>query len=239
MAHRQNVQATSASYRSFRAIAPHSRRKTARAAPGTAVTPRTLHAAGDGAEGVREARGEGGSSNAALLIAQYVSIITLFGAITYGVVRLTGKRKAVAKRAFYRTDTCKVIQPICKAPVHVSGGSHGAWLTNEDCAAVSIRRKNTTALFRISRDNRFRCRPRTDTQTQPAARPPNLRSSGQGEVIVDTDKDTSVVQDGATPGGFPLASESAVVDGTFYFNDDVPITKIDIIQGIWEKMFPQ
>ena len=52
----------------------------------------------DGAEGVREARGEGGSSNAALLIAQYVSIITLFGAITYGVVRLTGKRKAVAKK---------------------------------------------------------------------------------------------------------------------------------------------
>lgn len=46
-------------------------------------------------------------------------------------------------------------------------------------------------------------------------------TGGQGEVIVDTDKDTLVVQDGATAGGFPLASESAVVDGTFYFNDDV------------------
>lgn len=46
-------------------------------------------------------------------------------------------------------------------------------------------------------------------------------TGAQGEVIVDTDKDTLVVQDGATAGGFPLASESAVVDGTFYFNDDV------------------
>ncbi len=46
-------------------------------------------------------------------------------------------------------------------------------------------------------------------------------TGAQGEVIVDTDKDTLVVQDGATPGGFPLASESAVVDGTFYYNDDV------------------
>lgn len=46
-------------------------------------------------------------------------------------------------------------------------------------------------------------------------------TGAQGEVIVDTDKDTLVVQDGATPGGFPLAPESAVVDGTFYFNDDV------------------
>lgn len=46
-------------------------------------------------------------------------------------------------------------------------------------------------------------------------------TGAQGEVIVDTDKDTLVVQDGVTAGGFPLASESAVVDGTFYFNDDV------------------
>lgn len=46
-------------------------------------------------------------------------------------------------------------------------------------------------------------------------------TGAQGEVIVDTDKDILVVQDGATAGGFPLASESAVVDGTFYFNDDV------------------
>ena len=47
-------------------------------------------------------------------------------------------------------------------------------------------------------------------------------TGAQGEIVVDTDKDTIVVQDGATPGGFPLASESVVVDGTFYFNDDVP-----------------
>lgn len=46
-------------------------------------------------------------------------------------------------------------------------------------------------------------------------------TGAQGEIIVDTDKDTIVVQDGATPGGFPLASESAVANGTFYFNDDV------------------
>ena len=47
----------------------------------------------DGTQGAREGHGEGGSGNAALLIAQYVSIITLFGAMTYGVIKLTGKRK--------------------------------------------------------------------------------------------------------------------------------------------------
>jgi len=51
-------------------------------------------------------------------------------------------------------------------------------------------------------------------------------TGAQGEIVVDTDKDTIVVQDGATPGGFPLASESAVVDGTFYFNDDVSVGSI-------------
>ncbi|MEA4939494.1 MAG: DUF4405 domain-containing protein [Christensenella sp.] len=40
-----------------------------------------------------ERGGEGGSSSAAALIAQYVSIITLFGAVTYGVLRLTGRRR--------------------------------------------------------------------------------------------------------------------------------------------------
>jgi len=50
----------------------------------------------------------------------------------------------------------------------------------------------------------------------------NLVFTGaQGEIIVDTDKDTIVVHDGLTPGGFPLANEASVVDGTFYFNDDV------------------
>ncbi len=46
-----------------------------------------------GGDGLRDGRGEGGSTNAALLIAQYVSIITLFAAATYGIVKLTGKRK--------------------------------------------------------------------------------------------------------------------------------------------------
>ncbi len=36
---------------------------------------------------------EGGSSSAAVLIAQYVSIVTLFGAVTYGILRLTGRRR--------------------------------------------------------------------------------------------------------------------------------------------------
>ena len=40
-----------------------------------------------------ERHGESGSTNAALLIAQYVSIITLFGAATYGILRLAGRRK--------------------------------------------------------------------------------------------------------------------------------------------------
>jgi len=47
----------------------------------------------DGAEGVREGGGEGSASSAALQIAQYVSMITLFGAATHGVIKLAGKRK--------------------------------------------------------------------------------------------------------------------------------------------------
>ena len=46
-----------------------------------------------GGEGIGGGRGESGSTSAALLIAQYASIITLFGAMTYGVVKLAGKRK--------------------------------------------------------------------------------------------------------------------------------------------------
>ncbi len=45
-------------------------------------------------------------------------------------------------------------------------------------------------------------------------------TGAQGELIIDTDKDTIVVQDGVTAGGFPLATETALVDGTFYFNDN-------------------
>ena len=51
-----------------------------------------------GESGNRDFRGgerhaEGSSTNAALLIAQYVGIIALFGAATYGVQRLIGRRK--------------------------------------------------------------------------------------------------------------------------------------------------
>ncbi|MEA5049600.1 MAG: DUF4405 domain-containing protein [Eubacteriales bacterium] len=44
-----------------------------------------------GNEGSGE-RGKGDSTNAALLIAQYASIMALFGASTYGIVRLTGRK---------------------------------------------------------------------------------------------------------------------------------------------------
>lgn len=50
----------------------------------------------DGAEGAREGGSEGSAASAALLIAQYVSIIALFGAATYGIVRLVGKKKKSA-----------------------------------------------------------------------------------------------------------------------------------------------
>lgn len=51
-----------------------------------------------GAAGRGEGHDEGGGSgNAAMLIAQYVSIIALFGAATYGILKLTGKRKPIKK----------------------------------------------------------------------------------------------------------------------------------------------
>jgi hypothetical protein len=50
-------------------------------------------ASGKGGYGGGESHAEGGSTGAALLIAQYVSIIALFGAMTYGVQRLIGRRK--------------------------------------------------------------------------------------------------------------------------------------------------
>ena len=49
------------------------------------------------AEGAGRGQSEGGFANAALLVAQYASIIALFGAVTYGVVRLAGKRKRVTR----------------------------------------------------------------------------------------------------------------------------------------------
>lgn len=51
----------------------------------------------DRGQGLGAGHGEGGSTSAALLIAQYVSIITLFGAVTVGVIKLTGKRKKIVK----------------------------------------------------------------------------------------------------------------------------------------------
>ena len=52
------------------------------------------HGDGQGrGEGAGAGQGEDGSTSAALLIAQYVSIIALFGAVTVGVVKLAGKRK--------------------------------------------------------------------------------------------------------------------------------------------------
>lgn len=47
-----------------------------------------------------------------------------------------------------------------------------------------------------------------------------LFTGAQREITIDTDKNTVVVQDGITAGGFPLATEQALSDGTFYFNDD-------------------
>lgn len=47
-----------------------------------------------------------------------------------------------------------------------------------------------------------------------------LFTGAQREITVDTDKNTIVVQDGITAGGFPLAGERTVTDGTFYFDDD-------------------
>ncbi|MCE5187862.1 MAG: DUF4405 domain-containing protein [Eubacteriales bacterium] len=58
----------------------------------------------NGAFGGREEREEGGSVNAALLIAQYIGIISLFGAATYGILRLTGRRKQVMTNQANRTD---------------------------------------------------------------------------------------------------------------------------------------
>lgn len=49
-----------------------------------------------------------------------------------------------------------------------------------------------------------------------------LFTGAQREVTVDTDKNTLVVHNGVTPGGFALATEDQVADGTFYYNDDVP-----------------
>lgn len=49
-----------------------------------------------------------------------------------------------------------------------------------------------------------------------------LFTGAQREVTVDTDKNTLVIHDGVTPGGFPAATEEQVADGTFYYSDDVP-----------------
>ena len=47
-----------------------------------------------------------------------------------------------------------------------------------------------------------------------------LFTGAQGEVIVDTDKNSLVVHNGSTAGGFPLASTRQLYDATFYYSED-------------------
>ncbi len=49
-----------------------------------------------------------------------------------------------------------------------------------------------------------------------------LFTGAQREVTVDTDKNTLVVHDGVTAGGFPVATEAQVADGTYFYVDDTP-----------------
>lgn len=46
-------------------------------------------------------------------------------------------------------------------------------------------------------------------------------TGAQGELVVDTDKNALVVQDGITAGGFYAATGAQVDDGTFYYNENV------------------
>lgn len=48
----------------------------------------------------------------------------------------------------------------------------------------------------------------------------NVFTGAQREVTVNTDLNTLVVHDNLTPGGFPLATQAQVSNGTFYFNDN-------------------
>ena len=45
-------------------------------------------------------------------------------------------------------------------------------------------------------------------------------TGAQGEVIMNTDTNSLVVQDGTTAGGFPTARSEQIDDGTFYYNED-------------------
>lgn len=47
-----------------------------------------------------------------------------------------------------------------------------------------------------------------------------LFTGAQREVSVDTDKNTVVVHDGVTPGGFTVASEAQVADSTYFYLDN-------------------
>ncbi len=49
-----------------------------------------------------------------------------------------------------------------------------------------------------------------------------LFTGAQREVTYDTEKNTLIGHDGVTPGGFPMATEQALADGTIYYNDDIP-----------------
>lgn len=46
-------------------------------------------------------------------------------------------------------------------------------------------------------------------------------TGAQGEVVIDTDQNALVVQDGITAGGFYTATSDQVTDGTFYYNENV------------------
>nr|WP_294974998.1 hypothetical protein [uncultured Pseudomonas sp.] len=48
-----------------------------------------------------------------------------------------------------------------------------------------------------------------------------LFTGAQREVTVDTDKNTLVVHDGVTPGGFTMASEDQVANSTYFYVDDI------------------
>jgi hypothetical protein len=63
----------------------------------------------------------------------------------------------------------------------------------------------------------------TQLQLRGGTTPENLVFTGaQREVTIDTDKNSLVVHDGVTAGGFPVATEGQVVDGTDFYSEDIP-----------------
>ncbi len=63
----------------------------------------------------------------------------------------------------------------------------------------------------------------TQMQVRGGTTAENLLFTGaQREITVDTDKNTLIVHDGVTAGGFPIATEAQVADGTYFYVDDTP-----------------